>query len=150
MRLPNYRLHSHVYISKNNLALSKTVPNFLLKRKDSNLQRHTAAVSPRNLPLLSAYIYCKHFYFIRRVYHFTTLQCFSKNFFLRRRKDSNFHGLIHGQFITPDRSTLLCLPLHHDLHVFEHMVGFEPTMPFRIRFCRPMVSTTRPHVHVID
>lgn len=70
-----------------------------------------------------------------------------KELFLRRRKDSNFHGLIHGQFITPDRSTLLCLPLHHILHISEHMVGFEPTMPFRIGFCRPMPSTTRPHVH---
>lgn len=28
---------------------------------------------------------------------------------LRREKDSNLHELIHGQFITLDRSTLLCL-----------------------------------------
>ena len=70
----------------------------------------------------------------------------SKNI-LRRRKDSNFHGLIHGQFITPDRSTLLCLPLHHDLHISEHLVGFEPTMTFRMGFCRPLPSTTRPQVH---
>lgn len=33
------------------------------------------------LSLLLTYTLCKHLYSIRRVYHFTTLQCFSKNFF---------------------------------------------------------------------
>ena len=36
--------------------------------------------------------------------------------------------------------------IHYTIEVFEHLVGFEPTMNYW--FCRPMVSTTRPQVHI--
>ena len=117
----------------------------MLKRKDSNLQRHTAAALPETkYLLLLTYIRCKRFFISPPCLPFHHASMFFKELFLRRRKDSNFHGLIHGQFITPDRSTLLCLPLHHGLHSSEHLVGFEPTI---VWFCRPLPLTTRPQVH---
>ena len=105
------------------------MPNFFVEAEGLEPPSQSAAVLPETkYLLLLTYIPCKRFLLSTAVFaNSTILQCFSKNFFLRRRKDSNFHGLIHGQFITPDRSTLLCLPLHHILHVFEHLVGFEPT-----------------------
>lgn len=81
--------------------------------------------------------------------------------FLLKRKDSNLQCTLAA--VLPETNFALLLiymtckhfvfysRVYHSttLQYLEHMVGFEPTVRFRIGFCRPMVSTTRPHVHLI-
>lgn len=71
------------------------------------------------LSLLLTYTLCKHFYSIRRVYHFTTLQCFSKNFWAP--------GWIRTN------ETRFCRPLPSTTRPQVHFYVFWS--PYRIRTC---------------
>lgn len=93
---------------------------FLLSHQDSNLDEQNQNLSCCHYTMGQCnfvgigrferpWSYCNAFAYLLPPTSHEAMATVSSNPNMRREKDSNLHGLIHGQFITPDRSTLLCL-----------------------------------------